>query len=159
MEQGEAAPHRMVMAALGGHDQLSGAYRTLRSHNFAAEQICAIGTSDTMRALSQSSPSTEFGELVGSLEPLNLGAPFPILSTSGRFMSRLKSLSHPGGTPPSLPGASACWLEPAARQDMVERLQQGNVWLIVNAASHPQWVQGNRLLLGASQHPIKGLIR
>ncbi len=158
MEEGEAAPHRMVMAALGGHDQLSGAYRTLRSHNFAAEQICAMGASDTMLALSQAAPSAELGELVGTLEPLNLGTPFPVLSTSGRFMSHLKSPSHPARAPRT-PGGAACWLEPNARHDMIERLRHGNVWLIVNAASHPQWVQGNRLLLDASRYPIKGIIR
>ncbi len=155
MTEGEAAPHRMVMAALGGQDQLRGAYRTLRTHNFAAEQICALGASDTMEALRTAGPPAELAELVGSLEPLNLGAPFPILSTSGRFMSSLKSL----GQFARAPGAASCWLEPNARQDMIERLRQGNVWLIVNAASHPQWVQGNRLLLKASSHPIKGLIR
>jgi len=158
MEEGGAAPHRMVMAALAGHDQVSGAYRTLRSHNFAAEQICAMGASDTMLALSQVSPATDLGELVGTLEPLNLGTPFPVLSTSGRFMSRLKTLSR-SPVAPQTRGGAACWLEPAARQDMIERLQHGNVWLIVNASSHPQWVQGNRLLLEASSHPIKGLIR
>lgn len=161
MGEGGLAPHRVVMAAIGTSDRLRDAYTTLRTSDFRADQICALGAPNTMLTLQKESSqsvgsSSGLEDLIGSLEPLNLGPGPPVLSTAGSFLNRLKTPSLPAATPQA---ASACWLDPDSRVAVIERIRQGNVWMVVTAGSHDQWVKGNRLLLGKSLYPIKGLIR
>lgn len=157
-----ASKQWISMATLADPQDLLTAVRSLLAGTSVLQDICCAGT---QAGLDQArhvlghliKPDDGILSLLCDIEPLSgmLGTG-GLLATSGRILTLLK------GTLSAQPRAGAhgsCWLGPAYRGQLLSRLQQSDISLMVEAPDAASWASNSRILLRHSTTPVQGLIQ
>lgn len=157
-----ASTHWISMATLADPHDLLAAVRGLIDGAAGLQDICCAGTVVGLEAARQALSAHRAADdrilsLLRDIEPLTgVAGAGAILATSGRILTALKGTQT--GGPRGL-DAGRCWLSPAYRQQLVTRLQQREISLMVEAGDATGWASNSRVLLRHSTTPVKGLIQ
>jgi hypothetical protein len=155
---GATDTYRMAIASLEVPFPLQTALTELGKHQIPAASLSLAGAAGTIESLRNIVANKD----VPVLAPLLEVAPFPfgvtdeIYMTSGNWLAEVKDASR---RPPSqregVAGSLACWLTPQFRQNLLDRMLEGEVMLLAGPLTAEQLNIGTRVLLRHSNHHVQ----